>query len=83
MKIKLYIHSNINGKIFEKRVAEVIEEYNFEEAYLDVFHELPPNKTNHALYMPILVINDKVVSSGKLLSKQEIDTIIRKHCFNT
>lgn len=80
MKIQLYVHPNINGKILVKRVNDIIEEYNFTDAALEVYSDRFRNHDG-ILYTPTIVINDKVVSSGKLLSKQEIDTLLRSHRF--
>ncbi|WP_245547029.1 thioredoxin family protein [Evansella cellulosilytica] len=68
--MKLFVSSNINGKIVEKRLKEVINDIGL-HAHVEIHHQDPPT-LNGFYYTPTLVVNDKVVSSGKVLSKQEM-----------
>ncbi|MCE7793529.1 thioredoxin family protein [Salipaludibacillus sp. CUR1] len=70
MEIKICITSNINGKVFEKRVTEVISELGIKADILTV-HDLP-RSPEKVFYTPALFINDRMLSSGKVLSKEEI-----------
>lgn len=75
MQIKLLVASGINCKLFEKRVFEVIEGKGI---YVDIerIDYLPDILKYGVVYTPALVINGKVVSSGKILSTEEISRLI-------
>lgn len=75
MQIKLLVTSCINCKLFEKRVFEAIEAKGI---YADIerINYLPDAVQYGVVYMPALVINDKVVSSGKILSTDEISRLL-------
>ena len=80
MNIQLYTNPNINGKIIEKRLTEVLNEHNLTDVEFNVCHEEFPQH-DRILFSPTLVINDRVVSSGKMLSKEEIDMLLYNNCF--
>ncbi|WP_416151334.1 thioredoxin family protein [Salipaludibacillus sp. HK11] len=70
MIIKLYITSNINGKTFEKRVSDVVKELGIDANIVIINRSpIPPDKV---IFTPALYVNDQLVSSGKVLSKEEI-----------
>lgn len=70
MDIKLFIKSNINGKVVEKRLFEVINSIGL-QANIEIHHEDPPN-LDGVFYTPTLIVDNEVVSSGKVLSKDEM-----------
>ncbi|SDZ03166.1 Thioredoxin domain-containing protein [Evansella caseinilytica] len=70
MEVKLFINPNINGKIVEKRLMEVLGDIGL-QVDLEVYHEDPPF-TEGVFYTPTLIVDDRIVSSGKVLSKEEI-----------
>lgn len=82
VEIKLFVHPNIDGKIFEKRIVEVMNEYNFANARLEIHKNSLP-ESYRMYHTPTLMIDNIVVSSGKLLSKEEIDSLFRSNCFKS
>lgn len=70
MEIKLNITSNIKGKIFEKRVLDVVNELGLDANVTTVNYS--PFSSERSFYTPTLYINGELVSSGKVLSKEEI-----------
>ncbi|RXI98363.1 thioredoxin family protein [Anaerobacillus alkaliphilus] len=75
MEIKLLVTSSINCKLFERRVLEAVEAKGI-YAEIEKIDSFPDAKKYGVIYMPALVVNGKVVSSGKLLSKEEILRLI-------
>ncbi len=75
MQIKLLLATGINCKLFEKRVIEVIKAKG---VYADIERiDYRPDVLKYGVfYTPALVINEKVVSSGRLLSTDEISRLI-------
>ncbi len=75
MQIKLLVTTCINCKLFERRVIEAIETKGI---YADIerIDYLPDVFKHGVIYTPALVIDGKVVSSGKLLSTDEIFRLI-------
>ncbi|MDQ0256546.1 hypothetical protein J2S74_003966 [Evansella vedderi] len=70
MDVKLFIKSNINGRIVEKRLFEVIEDMGL-QANIEIHHEDPPYMDG-VFYTPTLIVDNRIVSSGKVLSKDEM-----------
>ncbi len=75
MEIKLLVTSSINCKLFERRVLEAVEAKGI-FADIEKIEHLPDARKYGVIYMPALVVNGRVVSSGKLLSKEEILRLI-------
>lgn len=75
MEIKLLVTSCINCKLFEKRVLEAVETKGI---FVDIekIDYLSDAIKYGVIYMPALVVNGKVVSSGKVLSTEEISRLI-------
>ena len=55
--------------MFEKRVLDVINELGIDADIVTVGRS---PSSERAFYTPALYVNDKLVSSGKVLSKEEI-----------
>lgn len=70
LNIQIYVNENIKGRVFEQRVKEVIEELGI-EADVMISSERP-DASVHVFYSPALIIDQKVVATGKLLSRDEI-----------
>ena len=70
MHVKLFISSNITGKIFEKRMMEVLVEMGI-PVNLEI-HQTVPRILQGIFYTPALIIDDQIVSSGKVLTKEEL-----------
>lgn len=75
MQIKLLVTSCINSKLFEKRVVEAVEAKGI-FANIEKIDSLPDIMKYGVVYTPALVVDGKVVSSGKILSKEEIARLI-------
>ncbi|MCT8137554.1 thioredoxin family protein [Anaerobacillus sp. CMMVII] len=75
MEIKLLVATCINSKLFEKRVLEVVEAKGI-YADIEKIDYLPDAIKYGVIYTPALVVNGKVVSSGKVLSTEEISRLI-------
>jgi len=69
LKVEVYITSNIKGKMFEKRVSDVINEIGLDANLVTINHS---PSSERVFYTPALYVNDKLVSSGRVLSKEEI-----------
>ncbi|AOM82394.1 thioredoxin family protein [Salisediminibacterium beveridgei] len=70
MNIQVYVNENIKGRVFEQRVKEVIKELGIEADVL--ISSKRPECASHVFYSPALIIDQKVVATGKLLSRDEI-----------
>lgn len=70
MEIKIVITSNIKGKLFAKRVMEVIDDLGIEASISTVSQTAPVERTT--FYTPALFVDDRMLTSGKVLSKEEI-----------
>ncbi|MFA9555908.1 thioredoxin family protein [Evansella sp. AB-rgal1] len=68
MEIILYVQPNIKGKVVEKRLLEVIHDIGL-AANVQILHT---TSVAGVFYTPTLIVDNKVVSSGKVLSKQEM-----------
>ncbi|OIJ10244.1 hypothetical protein BKP35_14185 [Anaerobacillus arseniciselenatis] len=75
MQIKLLVTTCINCKIFEKRLLEAIETKGI-YANIERIDYLPDVLKFGVVYTPALVVNGQVVSSGKLLSTEDICRLI-------
>jgi hypothetical protein len=75
MEIKLLVSSCINCKLFEKRLLEAIEKQGI-YADIEKIDYLPDTIKYGVAYLPALVVNGRVVSSGKILSTSEIVRLI-------
>lgn len=75
MQIKLLVTTCINCKIFEKRVTDAIKAKGI-FANIERVDFLPDHIHYGVLYTPALVVDGKVVSSGKILSTEEISRLI-------
>lgn len=75
MEIKLLVTSCINCKLFEKRVFDAIA---VKGIYADIekIDYLPDAFKYGVVYMPALIVDGKVLSSGKILSTEEIIRLI-------
>lgn len=65
-------------KALERAIREVVEENGF-EAQIEKVEDIVKIMNYGILATPGMAINEKVVSSGRLLSKDEIKTLIEKH----
>ncbi|MEJ5302152.1 MAG: thioredoxin family protein [Bacteroidales bacterium] len=65
-------------KALEKAIREVVEENHY-DAQIEKVEDIVKIMNYGILATPGMVINEKVVSSGRLLSKDEIKTLIEKH----
>ncbi|WP_280769746.1 thioredoxin family protein [Salipaludibacillus daqingensis] len=70
MQVKIYITSNIKGKMFEKRVSDVLNDLGLDAEVITINRS--PSSSEKAFYTPALFVNNELVSSGSLLSKEEI-----------
>lgn len=70
LKIQVYVHENIKGKVFEQRVIEVISELGIEADVLITCEQ--PDCSSQVFYSPALIIDHQLITSGKLLSRDEI-----------
>lgn len=75
MKIKILVSTNINCKIFEKRVYEAVSTKGI-YAEIERIYYLPDMIKYGVIYTPALIVEGKVVSSGKILSTKEISRLI-------
>ncbi|UCZ52064.1 thioredoxin family protein [Bacillus shivajii] len=73
MNIKLYITRNIIGKVVEKRLLEVLNDIGI-HVNLDVYYE-DASPTQGIIFTPTLLVNGQVMSTGKVLSKDELTQI--------
>jgi len=76
MEVKLFVSSNITGKIVEKRLTEVLKDLGV-DVHLEIHHEEPPCKDG-IFYTPTLIVDNQVVSSGNVLSKKEMSHYLSK-----
>ncbi|MGC8864872.1 MAG: thioredoxin family protein [Bacteroidales bacterium] len=65
-------------KALERAIREVLEENGF-EAQIEKVEDIVKIMNYGILATPGMAINEKVVSSGRLVSKDEIKTLIEKH----
>lgn len=65
-------------KALEKAIREVVEENHY-DAQIEKVDDIVKIMNYGILATPGMAINEKVVSSGRLLSKDEIKTLIEKH----
>ncbi|MBU9721876.1 MULTISPECIES: thioredoxin family protein [Bacillaceae] len=72
MDVKLFINDNINGKIVEKRLMEVVTDLGI-EAHVEILHN-HSSDVDGIFYTPTLIVNNQVISSGKVLSKEEMSS---------
>ncbi|PYZ93603.1 hypothetical protein CR194_10600 [Salipaludibacillus keqinensis] len=70
MDVKIYINSTINSKLFEKRVSDVMDQLGLQAEFISVDHSKASSQ--HPFYTPALYIDGNLISSGKVLSKEEI-----------
>lgn len=75
MQIKILVATSINCKLFEKRVYEAVSAKGI-YAEIERIHYLPDMIKYGVVYTPALVVEGKVVSSGKILSTEEISRLI-------
>lgn len=77
MQIKLLMNNSINCKVFEKRVLDALKSKKI-YAEIEKIDYLPDIMSFGVIYTPALVVNGEVVSSGKLLSVEQISQLIHK-----
>ncbi|MDK2909106.1 MAG: hypothetical protein PWR20_673 [Bacteroidales bacterium] len=65
-------------KALERAIREVVEENHY-DAQIEKVDDIVKIMNYGILATPGMAINEKVVSSGRLLSKDEIKTLIEKH----
>lgn len=70
LNIQIYVNENIKGKVFEQRVKEVIEELGVHAELVITYKQ--PECSCHVFYSPALIIDNELITSGKLLSRDEI-----------
>lgn len=75
MQIKILVSTSINCKIFEKRVYEAVAAKGI-YAEIERIDYLPDMIKFGVIYTPALIVEGKLVSSGKILSKEEISRLI-------
>ncbi|WNF35871.1 thioredoxin family protein [Bacillaceae bacterium IKA-2] len=75
MQIKILVSTSINCKIFEKRVYEAVSAKGI-FAEIERIHYLPDMLKYGVIYTPALVIEGKLVSSGKILTSEAISRLI-------
>jgi small redox-active disulfide protein 2 len=78
MKIKVLGSGCANCNTLENRVNEVIKKHNV-EATVEKITDFGVMMQYGLMGSPGLVINEKLVSSGKLLSHQQIIDLINKN----
>lgn len=78
MKIKVLGSGCANCNTLENRVNEVVEKQHF-EATVEKISDFGVMMQYGLMGSPGLVINEKLVSSGKLLSHQQIIDLLEKH----
>ena len=78
MKIKVLGSGCANCNTLENRVNEVVKKQNF-EATVEKISDFGVMMQYGLMGSPGLVINEKLVSSGKLLSHQQIIDLLEKH----
>ncbi|MDG5786815.1 thioredoxin family protein [Evansella sp. AB-P1] len=70
MEVKLLVSANINGKIVEKRLMEVLNDIGM-QVELEILYK-DTHIIDGVFYTPTLIVNNQIVSSGKVLSKDEM-----------
>jgi len=65
-------------KALEKTIREVVDENRY-DAEIEKVEDIVKIMNYGILATPGMAINDKVVASGRLLSKDEIKNLIEKH----
>ncbi len=65
-------------RALEKAIREVVEENNY-KAEIEKVDDIVKIMNYGILATPGMAINEKVVASGRLLSKEEIKNLIEKH----
>ncbi|MBU9710306.1 thioredoxin family protein [Evansella tamaricis] len=70
MDVKLLINQNINGRIVEKRLLEVLEDMGLKAEVEILLNDA--EQPEGIFFTPTLIVNNQVVSSGKVLSKEEM-----------
>ncbi|MFI3287889.1 MAG: thioredoxin family protein [Rikenellaceae bacterium] len=77
MKIKVLGTGCASCKALEATVRETVEELNI-EATIEKVEDIMEIMSFDVMATPALVIDGKVVSAGKKLSKNEVKTILTK-----
>lgn len=75
MEIKLLTTNSINCKVFEKRVLEVLKIKKV-FAEIEKIDYLPDIMNFGVIYTPALVIDGQVISSGKVLTVEQLSRFI-------
>ncbi len=65
-------------KTLERAIREVVEENGF-DAQIEKIEDIVKIMNYGILATPAMAINEKVVASGRVLSKEEIKNFILKH----
>lgn len=65
-------------KALERAIREVVEENKY-EAQIEKVEDIVKIMNYGIMATPGMAINEKVVASGRLLSKEEIKNLIEKH----
>ncbi|MBB5174370.1 thioredoxin family protein [Texcoconibacillus texcoconensis] len=77
MHLKVFTSSDINCKVFEKNIQEVVNELH-NTISIEWITDVNNFHLHGIFFTPTLLIDDQLVSNGKILTKEEIKSHLER-----